>query len=865
VKALFLLGLVVAVIFWKAFLPGQLLFSNDGPLGALSAECHRMPGRFFGGWSDLNVLGANEGAATPTLTFLLLWLLGPVWFLSLSGPLSLLLLGFAAWCCFRRLGLAPAACLLGALAAMLNSAFFSVTCWGVKAHTISAAMGFLALAAVAADTPRDRWLRHALAGFALGMGVCEAGDVGAIFSVVVAGFMFCQALGSEGRVWHRVLTGAGRVALAAACAAFLAWQSMASLVSTQIEGKAGMQQDAQTREQRWDWATQWSLPKREALGLVVPGLFGYRLDTPHGGAYWGRIGRAAEVEKFINDGREGPQPAGYVRFSGSGYYAGVTVVLLAFWAVLTGFRRTDPGHPARRLWIGFWLAAGAAGLLLGFGRYALFYHALYELPYFSTVRNPIKFLYVLSFALAILAAWGADQLWRRHVHSQAGGERAPRATSARQAGTLERGVLLAGAVLWLGCLAVWIAFGAFQGRLENYLQEQLFDPAAAQEIARFSIRQLGWFVALLGANLIGLGLLFGGVFAGRRSLLGAGLMGLLLAGDLTWANRPWILWVNYPEKYASNPIVDELRQRPWERRVAILPLEADPRLKLLSQLYQIEWTQHLFPYYGIQALDSVQERSVPADLKAFRDVLGITHPKDAPALLARYWQLTSTRYLLGPADSLPTLITQMDPQLRRFHIAARFDVSPRPGVRHPHTMEDFTAVPSPQGQYALIEYSAALSRASLYANWTPNIPDKAALEQLGSPAFDPTKTVLVSDMIEPATNAPAMAVGQVDFVSYASREVSMRTQAEAPTVLLLNDRFDANWRVWVDGKPEKLLRCNYLMRGVSVPAGNHVVQFRFQPQVKLLYNSIAALAIALALMVWAAFGTGSSFREAAPG
>jgi hypothetical protein len=29
-------------------------------------------------------------------------------------------------------------------------------------------------------------------------------------------------------------------------------------------------------------------------------------------------------------------------------------------------------------------------------------------------------------------------------------------------------------------------------------------------------------------------------------------------------------------------------------------------------------------------------------------------------------------------------------------------------------------------------------------------------------------------------------------------------------VLLLNDRFDPNWNVRVDGKLERLLRCNYI-------------------------------------------------------
>jgi hypothetical protein len=57
-------------------------------------------------------------------------------------------------------------------------------------------------------------------------------------------------------------------------------------------------------------------------------------------------------------------------------------------------------------------------------------------------------------------------------------------------------------------------------------------------------------------------------------------------------------------------------------------------------------------------------------------------------------------------------------------------------------------------------------------------------------------------------------------------------------VLLLNDRFDARWSVTVDGKPAQLLRCNYLMRGVQVPAGNHTVKFSFQVPLSLPFAQL---------------------------
>src|SRR5580658_9260651 len=126
--ALILFLAVILVSFHGVFLPGQILFSNDGPLGQLMAQCHQLPGRFAGCWDDLNSLGFDSGAAAPSISTGLLWLLGPVWFSKLYAITSLLILGSVAWCFFRESRLAPAACILGGLAAILNSTFFSVAC-----------------------------------------------------------------------------------------------------------------------------------------------------------------------------------------------------------------------------------------------------------------------------------------------------------------------------------------------------------------------------------------------------------------------------------------------------------------------------------------------------------------------------------------------------------------------------------------------------------------------------------------------------------------------------------------------------------------------------------------------------------------
>ncbi len=846
---LLLFALVLCVLFHEVFLPGQTLFANDGPLGELMAQCHRLPGRFTGCWQDLNNVGFNAGSTAPGISMNLQWLLGPVWFSKFYAILSLFILGSGAWCFFRQSGLAPLACVLGGLAAMLNATFFSVACWGVGAHAIAAGTGFFALAALVDGAARRFWLRAMLAGFAVGMAVVEAADVGALFSLLVAGFIVYQAVAAGGSRLKNIGCGMGQLILVVVCAVFLAAQSLVGLVNVSIKGVAGTGQDSQTKAQQWDWATQWSLPKRETLSLLVPGLFGFRMDTPDGGNYWGMIGRDAAWEKYLADGGQGAAPTGYVRFSGSGNYSGELVLLLATWAGAQSLRRKNSAFewPSRK-WIWFWGVVAVVSLLLAFGRYAPCYQFIYRLPYASTIRNPTKFLYLFSAAVTVLCAFGVDGLDRKYMQAGGAGGWSGLGKWWRGASRFEKNwVYGCGFIVGAGLVA-WRAYAGHQSELEEYLRAVQMGPAS-ESAANFSIRQALWFplVFALAAGLMIL--VFSRAFAGRRAQAGGLLLGLFLVLDFGVANRPWMVFWNYPEKYASNPVIDLMRQAPYEHRVGLVPLTPPPKLMALPVVYRQEWLQQLFPFYDIQSFDVVEMSRIPEDFKAFREMVDPATVGSTTAWrnMIRAWQLTNTRYLLTLADGGPYWNEQYFPASTLPRIAARFAILPKPGVLHVTDPEQVTAVPDDNGPYALFEYAAALPRAKLYARWQVNPNAAATLEKIFDPGFDPQNEVIVAGGVaESATNtASDVAAGRVDFAGYAPKDMVLNAEAAAPSVLLLNDHYDQDWKVWVDGRPDTLLRCNYLMRGVYLAPGSHLVEFKFQPPVRLLYVSLAAILLAL--------------------
>jgi hypothetical protein len=414
----------------------------------------------------------------------------------------------------------------------------------------------------------------------------------------------------------------------------------------------------------------------------------------------------------------------------------------------------------------------------------------------------------------------------------------------------------------IGSLLAWLTYASEKPALVHYLQTVGFaDEDMARQIATFSVGQAGWFI-LFFTLAAGLCVLFmAGVFAGKRAKLGGLLLGLLLVVDMGRANLPYVIHWDYKQKYASNPILDFLRDKPYEHRVIGPPpfFRSPQHLPFYNDyfgdLYRIEWVQHHFPYYNIQSLDLVQRPRVPADEEAYEMAL-TPRSADTFYLMARRWQLTNTRYLLGPAGFLDVLNEQFDPLQHRFRIVQRFDVLPKPGIQQITRLEEMTAIPSDDGACALFEFTGALPRAKLYLNWQINTNDSAVLKTLARTNFDTLQQVLVSTPLPaaPPVNPANENSGTVEFKSYAPKDIVLDAKATTPSVLLLNDKFDPQWQVFVDGKPAELLRCNFIMRGVYLPPGTHTVEFKFTLPNQPLYISLAAIVFGIllsgCLIVW---------------
>jgi Bacterial membrane protein YfhO len=126
----------------------------------------------------------------------------------------------------------------------------------------------------------------------------------------------------------------------------------------------------------------------------------------------------------------------------------------------------------------------------------------------------------------------------------------------------------------------------------------------------------------------------------------------------------------------------------------------------------------------------------------------------------------------------------------------------------------------------------------LHAIYYSNLPD-------GRP-FDPAKTALVEDSY--AFQATSFdPTGKVDIVQLEDTEIILKTQSTSDSFLVTSDIYFPGWEATIDGQPTRLYRTDYILRGISLPAGSHEVRFEYHP--KPFYAGVTVTVLSLLILI----------------
>jgi hypothetical protein len=431
---------------------------------------------------------------------------------------------------------------------------------------------------------------------------------------------------------------------------------------------------------------------------------------------------------------------------------------------------------ARRRDLRVLVVLGALALLLALGRYGgLFEIFRYTIPLWSAFRYPEKWMAFFSFSAAMLAGAGLDALREERGHSK-------------------HWLLAAGACLIIG---LFLGTATAQTLLAVLHKASM---TMARDVAETSAR--AWLVSSAAAGSIGLLLAAARrQWVGTRTLL-AGLLAIV-AIDLTAANT---------RAYFTAPRVAAEFTPPFVRALTARegPL-APGRFRVASLNFgdRIGWPKPLearIGYHGAAATHYRQALNggMNSDfgIEGFRPTL----PGANPAIDAICYRLSS------------------DEVYARLNVTYFVDMRSKAAAkRH----RDGLIADLPEYDLILTRNPApAKPRAYLSRKPEPAAAPPVEKELFARPDFLKGEV----DVIESAAALPGPSpAGQAVMEQYEPERVVVRTDTQAPAVLVLVDAFDPGWRATLDtGEVLPILRANLLMRAVVVPAGTHRVTFAYR-------------------------------------
>ena len=108
--------------------------------------------------------------------------------------------------------------------------------------------------------------------------------------------------------------------------------------------------------------------------------------------------------------------------------------------------------------------------------------------------------------------------------------------------------------------------------------------------------------------------------------------------------------------------------------------------------------------------------------------------------------------------------------------------------------------------------------------------------------------------------------GEIRLTAYEANALSYEAETTGG-VALFSDIYYPGWQCTIDGQPAEVLRANYVLRAVVLPAGKHTIEFRFDPQslhtTEAIANTslVALIVLLLALVGWEIYRLRQSKEE----
>jgi hypothetical protein len=125
------------------------------------------------------------------------------------------------------------------------------------------------------------------------------------------------------------------------------------------------------------------------------------------------------------------------------------------------------------------------------------------------------------------------------------------------------------------------------------------------------------------------------------------------------------------------------------------------------------------------------------------------------------------------------------------------------------------------------------------------VAEQRLIGQMLHTGYDPASITLLES--QPRLDVAGGGDGRARLVEEQLDELRIETSNRRDGLLVLADTWYPRWRVEVDGQPAPMLRANYWMRAVEVPAGNHSVHLEYDKSLIATGGTVSIIALVMVL------------------
>ncbi|MEZ0485289.1 hypothetical protein [Fibrella aquatica] len=125
-------------------------------------------------------------------------------------------------------------------------------------------------------------------------------------------------------------------------------------------------------------------------------------------------------------------------------------------------------------------------------------------------------------------------------------------------------------------------------------------------------------------------------------------------------------------------------------------------------------------------------------------------------------------------------------------------------------------------------------------------------------SLNPQQTAIVDKRYaDQLTGLPATLTkaGTIQLTNYSPDKLTYQSYSPTEQVAVFSEVFyrgNEDWKAYIDGKEVPHFRTDYILRGMRVPAGKHTIEFRFDPPVVALGNTLDLVANIILILLVAA-------------